>query len=214
MEIRKLSIADIIPYENNPRKNDKAVEAVVESIKQCGYVAPIIIDEENIILAGHTRYKALLKLGWKEADVVIRSGLSEEQKRKYRILDNKTSEFADWDFDKLRMEIEGLDFGGFDFDLGALDNMARDFNSASQNTVSPVFTPEQVVNTGSPVDDDPYLPEPYDDDEIQQYTDRQEDYVLKRRIIITYLPERECDVAKLINKSSVEKVVYDIEEIC
>lgn len=171
MEIRKLSIADIIPYENNPRKNDKAVEAVAESIKQCGYVAPIIIDEENIILAGHTRYKALLKLGWKEADVVIRSGLSEDQKRKYRILDNKTSEFADWDFDKLRMEIEGLDFGGFDFDLGALDNMARDFNSASQNTVSPVFTPEQVVNTDSPVDNDPYLPEPYDDEEIQQYTE-------------------------------------------
>lgn len=213
MEIRKLSIADIIPYENNPRKNDKAVEAVAESIKQCGYVAPIIIDEENIILAGHTRYKALLKLGWKEADVVIRSGLSEEQKRKYRILDNKTSEFADWDFDKLRMEIEGLDFGGFDFDLGALDNMARDFNSASQNTVSPVFTPEQVVNTGSPVDDDPYLPEPYDDDEIQQYTDRQEDYVLKRRIIITYLPEQEAELAQRLGVQEIDKVVYDIEEL-
>lgn len=213
MEIRKLSIADIIPYENNPRKNDKAVEAVAESIKQCGYVAPIIIDEENIILAGHTRYKALLKLGWKEADVVIRSGLSEDQKRKYRILDNKTSEFADWDFDKLRMEIEGLDFGGFDFDLGALDNMARDFNSASQNTVSPVFTPEQVVNTGSPVDDDPYLPEPYDDDEIQQYTDRQEDYVLKRRIIITYLPEQEAELAQRLGVQEIDKVVYDIEEL-
>lgn len=213
MEIRKLSIADIIPYENNPRKNDKAVEAVAESIKQCGYVAPIIIDEENIILAGHTRYKALLKLGWKEADVVIRSGLSEEQKRKYRILDNKTSEFADWDFDKLRMEIEGLDFGGFDFDLGALDNMARDFNSASQNTVSPVFTPEQVVNTGSPAENDPFLPDPYNDDEIQQYTDRQEDYVLKRRIIITYLPEQEAELAQRLGVQEIDKVVYDIEEL-
>lgn len=213
MEIRKLSIADIIPYENNPRKNDKAVEAVVESIKQCGYVAPIIIDEENIILAGHTRYKALLKLGWKEADVVIRSGLSEEQKRKYRILDNKTSEFADWDFDKLRMEIEGLDFGGFDFDLGALDNMARDFNSASQNTVSPVFTPEQVVNTDSPVDNDPYLPEPYDDDEIQQYTANQESFTVKKRVIITFLPEQEADLKAMLGISGDMKVVYDMDEL-
>lgn len=213
MEIRKLSIADIIPYENNPRKNDKAVEAVAESIKQCGYVAPIIIDEENIILAGHTRYKALLKLGWKEADVVIRSGLSEDQKRKYRILDNKTSEFADWDFDKLRMEIEGLDFGGFDFDLGALDNMARDFNSASQNTVSPVFTPEQVVNTDSPVDNDPYLPEPYDDEEIQQYTENQESYTVKKRIIITFLPEQEADLKAMLGISGEMKVVYDMDEL-
>lgn len=95
METKTLLLADIVPYENNPRKNDKAVDAVAESIRQCGYVAPIIIDEEHIILAGHTRYKALLKLGWKEADVVIRTGLTEEQKRKYRILDNKTSEFAE-----------------------------------------------------------------------------------------------------------------------
>lgn len=113
------------------------------------------------------------------------------------------------------MELEGLDFGGFDFDLSSLDNMARDFNTATkERPTGPVFTPEQVVNEGTPVGVDPYLPEPYDDSEIQQYTDRQEEYVLKRRIIITYLPERECDVAKLINKSSVEKVVYDIEEIC
>lgn len=208
MELKKIRIAEIVPYENNPRKNDKAVEAVAESIKQCGYVAPIIIDEQNIILAGHTRYKALIKLGRKEAECVVRSGLTEEQKRKYRILDNKTNELAEWDFDKLAMELEGLSFDGFDFDLKQLDSLAEDFNKP----VYPVFTPDEVVNTTNTTED-PYLPEAYNDYDIQEYTDRQEDYVVKRRIIITYLPEREPDVAKLLNKNSVEKVVYDIEEI-
>ena len=214
MQIKMVPIADIIPYENNPRKNDKAVDAVAESIRQCGYVAPIIIDEEHIILAGHTRYKALLKLGWKEADVVIRTGLTEEQKRKYRILDNKTSEFAEWDFDKLQMELEGLDFGGFDFDLSSLDNMARDFNTAAQKKdPEPVFTPEQVVNTEEPAGYDPYLPEPYNDEEIQQYTEKQEEYVAKRRVIITFAPEYEADVKAMLGIDGDMKIIYDYEEL-
>lgn len=118
MEIKKLKLSQIKPYEKNPRKNDQAVDAVVASIEQCGYCSPILVDENNVILAGHTRYKALQKLGWKEAEVVIRDGLTDEQKRKYRLLDNKTNEFASWDFDLLADEIEGLDFGGFDFGFG------------------------------------------------------------------------------------------------
>lgn len=115
MDIIKMKIKDIIPYEHNPRKNEQAVDAVAESIRQCGYVAPIIVDENNVILAGHTRRLALIKLGKEEAEVVVRDGLTDEQKRKYRLLDNKTNEFASWDFDLLADEIEGLDFGDFDF---------------------------------------------------------------------------------------------------
>ena len=85
-----LKIGDIHPYPNNPRKNDQAVDAVVESIKQCGYIAPIIVDENNVILAGHTRYKALKKLGYTEIECIIKENLNEQQKRKYRVLDNKT----------------------------------------------------------------------------------------------------------------------------
>lgn len=114
-ELRLVPLDQLRPYPNNPRKNDKAVEAVAESIRQCGYVAPIIVDEDMVILAGHTRYKALRKLGRTEADVIIRSGLTEEQKRKYRLLDNKTNELADWDFSLLAEELEGLEFGDFDF---------------------------------------------------------------------------------------------------
>ena len=124
MEIIKLKISDIKPYAKNPRKNDNAVDAVAESIKQCGYCSPIIIDENNVILCGHTRLKALKKLGYKEAECVKKEGMTEEQKKKYRILDNKTSELAEWDFDLLGEELQDLDFGDFDFgfDKAAFEN--------------------------------------------------------------------------------------------
>lgn len=115
MELVTLKLNDIKPYKNNPRKNDAAVDAVAESIMQCEYIAPIIVDEDHIILAGHTRYKALKKLGYKEAECIIKTGLSDDQKKKYRLLDNKTGELAEWDFELLLEELDGLDFDGFDF---------------------------------------------------------------------------------------------------
>ena len=121
MEIIKLKITDVKPYDKNPRKNDGAVDAVAESIKQCGYCAPIVIDEDNVILAGHTRLKALKKIKYKECECVRKVGMTEEQKRKYRLLDNKTNEFADWDTDLLNGELEGLDFLGFDFGFDITD---------------------------------------------------------------------------------------------
>lgn len=213
LNLKTVKLADIVPYENNPRKNDQAVDAVVESIKQCGYVAPIIIDEENIILAGHTRYKALVKLGKKEAEVIVRKGLTDEQKRKYRILDNKTTEFADWDFEKLEEELNGLDFDGFDFgfDFSRLDGMAEQMSAPAPE---PVFTPDGV-STGVPQDGvDPYLPEGFDDADIEDYVANQENYVVKKRVIITYLPEQEPELKALlgVNVGDV-KVVYDISEL-
>lgn len=120
MEIRRVSLSAIHPYERNPRKNGNAVEAVAESIKQCGYCAPIVADENLVILAGHTRYAALRRIGWKECEVCLVTGLTDEQKRKYRLLDNQTNALAEWDFDLLATELEGLDFNGFDFGLETL----------------------------------------------------------------------------------------------
>lgn len=115
MKLEKLALEKIKPYENNPRKNDDAVNAVAESIKQCSYITPIIVDDNYVIIAGHTRYKALMALGMSEADVLICDHLSEEDKKKYRYLDNKTGEKATWDFLKLEAELENLDLEGFDF---------------------------------------------------------------------------------------------------
>lgn len=115
MELKRLKITDIHPYERNARINDHAVDAVAESIRQCEYIAPIVVDENKVILAGHTRWKALKKLGRTEVECIVKTGLTDEQKRKYRLLDNKTGELADWDFDLLTDELEGLDFNGFDF---------------------------------------------------------------------------------------------------
>ena len=111
-------LADVHPYDKNPRKNDAAVAAVVESIRQCGYIAPIIVDEDGVILAGHTRYKALTKLGKTEVECIVREGLTEEQKKKYRLLDHKTNELADWDMEMLAGELADLDFGDLDLDWG------------------------------------------------------------------------------------------------
>lgn len=126
MQLVKKKLSDIFPYENNPRKNDKAVATVMESIRQCEYIAPIIIDEDGVILAGHTRYKALQKMGWTEAECIVKEGLTEEQKRKYRLLDNKTNEVAGWDYGMLEDELEGLDFEGFDFGFVVLDDVDID----------------------------------------------------------------------------------------
>lgn len=121
MELIRMNVNELVPYENNPRHNKPAVEAVKESIRQCGYVAPIIVDENNVILAGHTRLLALLELGEDEVQVIKREGLTESQKKKYRLLDNKTNELAGWDFAKLEIELDELDFEGFDFGFNLQD---------------------------------------------------------------------------------------------
>lgn len=119
MTIKDIEINQIKPYEHNPRKNDDAVDAVAESIRQFGWKQPIVIDKDGVIVAGHTRYKAALKLGCKTVPCVMADDLTEEQVRAYRLADNKTADLADWDFGKLDEELEeifDIDMGDFGFD--------------------------------------------------------------------------------------------------
>ena len=114
-EFLRMKLAELVPYENKPRHNEEAVDATIASMQQCGNIDPIEVDEDNVILSGHTRRLALMKMGYEESDVIRVTGLTDLQKKKYRILANKTNEFAGWDFGKLEEELDGLDFEGFDF---------------------------------------------------------------------------------------------------
>lgn len=111
----------LIPYENNPRKNEKAVDAVAASIKEFGFNVPITVDEKLVVATGHTRLKAALKLGMGKVPVIVLKGLSENQIKAWRLADNKTAELATWDEDKLNLEIKGItgiDLSTFGFKAG------------------------------------------------------------------------------------------------
>ena len=142
MEIINKNLTEIIPYENNPRKNEDAVKYVAESIKQFGFKVPIVIDKDNIIVAGHTRYKAAKKLKLDVVPCIIADDLNEEQIKAFRLADNKTSEKSEWDFELLNDELsEILDIDmstlGFDIDLDMKEqeteiSTSGDFNYKEQ----------------------------------------------------------------------------------
>ena len=188
IEIQYKKLEEIIPYENNPRKNEGAVEYVANSIKEFGFKVPIIVDKDNVIVTGHTRYKAAQQLGLKEVPVIQAEDLTEDQIKAFRIADNKTGEKAAWDLDKLKLELEDIDLGidmtdfGFgDFELSMLmDDME---------------------------------PEPYDDEMIEEYANNAEDFLKAKRIIITYVGEEQEEYLKKILNQNELKVSYTVEEL-
>ena len=119
MQIIIKGIGKIQPYENNPRNNDNAVDAVAASIREFGWQQPIVVDKDGVIIAGHTRYKAAKKLGLAEVPVVVADKLTEEQIKAYRLADNKSGELAEWDSAALEEElaaISEIDMSAFGFD--------------------------------------------------------------------------------------------------
>jgi ParB-like chromosome segregation protein Spo0J len=118
MKIEERSLDSITPYDKNPRQNDAAVDAVARSIEQFGFRQPIVVDEKNVIVVGHTRYKAAQKLGLDTVPVHVADNLTAAQLKAYRIADNQTATLAEWDFDLLPLEL--TDLRGMDFDLDLL----------------------------------------------------------------------------------------------
>lgn len=108
MQIEMLKTSELIPYEKNPRKNDAAVDKVAASIKEFGFLVPIVIDRNNEIAAGHTRLKAALQLGIDRVPCVRANDLTDDQIKAFRLADNKTAEFAEWDFTELDKQLEEL----------------------------------------------------------------------------------------------------------
>lgn len=123
MNIKQIGIDDIFPYENNPRVNDRAVEIVAKSIEEFGFRNPIIVDKDMVIIAGHTRWRASKRLGLDVVPVMVADDLNEEQVKAFRIMDNKSSEFAEWDYVKLLEEVDSLKLADYDAELTGFDEV-------------------------------------------------------------------------------------------
>ncbi len=121
MKIETRPLAEIKPYEKNPRDNDAAVDAVAESIRRFGFRQPIVVDGDGVIVCGHTRRKAAQKLGLAEVPVHVARDLTAEQIRAYRIADNKTNELASWNLDLLSVELAELQSADIDWTLLGFD---------------------------------------------------------------------------------------------
>lgn len=124
ISIENISIDKLKPYENNPRNNDNAVDAVAQSIKEFGFKVPIVVDENNVIITGHTRYKASKKLGLTKVPCIRADDLTDEQVKAFRLADNKVSELATWDENKLNIELEDINFdmSEFGFELPNMES--------------------------------------------------------------------------------------------
>ncbi|MBC8350530.1 MAG: ParB N-terminal domain-containing protein, partial [Planctomycetes bacterium] len=117
MKIESWPIERVKPYDNNPRVNDGAVDAVASSIREFGFRQAIVVDSDGVIICGHTRYKAAQKLGLEKVPVHVAKDLTPDQIKAYRIADNKTAELSEWNFDLLPIELSQLGEAGFDLDL-------------------------------------------------------------------------------------------------
>lgn len=142
MQIKNINIAEIIPYWRNPRDNNEAIQVVVQSIKDYGFNVPLVLDKNNTIITGHTRYKALQVLGWTEIPCII-SDMDEKKAKEYRIADNKTSELSSWNEQNLLLELrEIVDIENFqtyfpDIELSSIitDSAGLDFKPINQSEV-------------------------------------------------------------------------------
>lgn len=185
MEIVNIKVEEIKPYEQNPRFNDHAVEKVANSIKEFGIKQPLVVDENNVLIVGHTRLKAMQQLGIKEAPCIVASDLTEEQAKAYRLADNKTNEFADWDFGLLNIELEELEL---DFDMS-------DFGFED------VFDDMELDQ----VQEDDYEVELHE----EPISKRGDIWLLGKHRLMCGDSTKEDDVAKLMNGDKVDLFITD-----
>ena len=198
MEIIIRGVNTLTPYERNTKQHDqKQIDNVANSIKRFGWQQPIVIDENGVVVIGHCRLLAAKKLGLQEVPVTVASGLTDEEIRELRIADNKTNE-SPWDFGNLQIELGDLDFEGFDLDFGNAEEVNDDASPVSDD----------------PEEDDEFTPEAYDDELLKEYKEHENEFLAKKRVIITYAPEREMQLCELLGVDIDNlKIVYDLSEL-
>lgn len=144
MKVQQKLISEIIPYARNPRKNQDAIAKVAGSLKEFGWKQPIVIDAENVVIAGHTRLMAAQSLGMDSVPVLVADDLTENQIKAYRLADNRVAQEADWDDDLLRLEIKDLIDKDFDVDLTGFDDF-----EVTNILIEPEFAPGDESDQGS-----------------------------------------------------------------
>lgn len=156
MKIENLKPSDIIPYVNNPRHNESAVDAVASSIRDFGFNVPLVLDKDHIIITGHTRHQAALKLGLETVPCIIADHLTPAQAKAFRLADNRVSELATWDEELLQAELQqlsemGIDMGDFGFteeELESLDDITEDEAPEIDEDAEPITQPGDLYELG------------------------------------------------------------------
>lgn len=217
MKIIYKTLDELIPYANNPRKNDEAVHYVAESIRVFGFKVPLVVDKDNVIVAGHTRYRAARSIGMTAVPCIVADDLNEEQIQAFRLADNKVAEIAEWDDDLLDIEladIVNIDMEAFGFSLGEGEEEDEQYTTK-------INIPQYEI-TG----DCPSISELFDDEktnelieEIEQsnVTDEQKEFLLKaaRRHtafnyanIAEYYAHADEEMQRLMEKSALIIIDY------
>jgi len=155
MNIVMKKVSELKEYENNPRNNEAAIDAVAKSIEEFGFKVPIVITKDHVIIAGHTRLKASKKLGLDEVPCIVADDLTDEQIKAFRLADNKTAELASWDFTKLESELASIEmdmsqFGFEDLESGVPDNATDDdFDPSEELTETPYTQKDDIYLLGN-----------------------------------------------------------------
>jgi DNA modification methylase len=191
MLVEEWPLRNIRPYENNPRHNDAAVEAVAASIRAFGFRQPIVVDADGVIIVGHTRYKAALLLGLETAPVHVATGLTPAQIKAYRLADNQTATLSSWDDDKLVLELAQLQ--GMQFDIHLTGFSAEDLHR--------LFEPTPTTGLTDPDD----IPEPPD----QAQTQPGDLWLLGPHRLLCGDSSNEQDVDRLLDSAAIHLVNSD-----
>lgn len=210
LRVEYVPIDSIRPYANNAKLHPaEQIEQIKKSIEEFGFNDPIAVWHEEII-EGHGRLIAATELGMEQVPVIRLDGLTDEQRRAYALIHNKLTMNSGFDVSLLQMELESL--GGIDMEEYGFQELRKAVDEMDFHDSGIRYTPDGVTVNPAQTND-PYLPEHYDDADIEQYTANQESYIVKRRVIITFLPEQEPQVAAMLGVDGELKVVYDVDEL-
>lgn len=197
MQIEEKKISDLKEYENNPRFNDAAVDKVAASIREFGFKVPIVVDPENVIVAGHTRLKAAKQLGLKTVPCIVADDLTPEKIRAFRLADNKTGEFAEWDYDKLEEELNDIlmDMSAFGFEDVETDDNGEILDGEKYTTKIEAPHYEPMQEEAPP---------------LESLCDTEKQKALIDEINASNLPKKEKDFLKL---AAQRHLVFDYKNI-